>query len=129
MTFYDNFDAAPTYEDKASANPIQVRFGTTVYEAMYWPGTPEKASPVIDWVLLHGGTAKWSEPYEGFWVDEAQTEWFGGHEEEHLRFGTTDEFGAPTTFIIPAEHWILRSPEGEFMYTDAANFSRHFTHL
>lgn len=32
--------------------------------AMRYDGTPQGATPIIDWVLTNGGTATWSEPYE-----------------------------------------------------------------
>lgn len=35
-----------------------------VIEAHQWPGGAEAATPIIDWVLAGGGTARWAESYD-----------------------------------------------------------------
>ena len=48
-----------------------------VVQAMQWAGTPETATPIIDWVLAEGGTARYhpDEP-ERIVIDR-----LGGHDQ------------------------------------------------
>ena len=41
--------------------PAKYRKRPAVIEAMQWDGTAEGATPIIDWVLANGGTARFSE--------------------------------------------------------------------
>jgi hypothetical protein len=45
-----------------------------VIEAMQWDGTPEDATPIIDWVLAGDGTARYvdygGEEIDGVWVED-----------------------------------------------------------
>lgn len=41
---------------KARKKPVEIEF-------MAWPGGAANATPVIDWILSHGGTATWDEPH------------------------------------------------------------------
>lgn len=79
-------------------------------EAMQWDGTPEGATPIINWVLENGGAARWDEPH-----DEIRHE---------LPDGTVQ--GCPASpgglFIDTIEGimradtgwWVIRGVEGEF---------------
>jgi len=41
--------------------PQRYRPKSLDFDAMQWDGTPEGATPIIDWVLSRGGTARWHE--------------------------------------------------------------------
>jgi hypothetical protein len=41
--------------------PKSFRKRPVVVEAMQWDGTPEGATPIIDWILACDGTARWHE--------------------------------------------------------------------
>lgn len=41
-------------------------------EARQWEGTPEAATPIINWVLGHGGTARWHEAIEAVYDEEGE---------------------------------------------------------
>jgi hypothetical protein len=40
---------------------MKFRKKPVVIEAMRWNGTPFGATPIIDWILTSGGTARWHE--------------------------------------------------------------------
>ena len=41
---------------RARKKPVEIEF-------MVWPGGPAAATPVIDWILGHDGTATWDEEH------------------------------------------------------------------
>lgn len=47
--------------------PISYRKKPVVIEAMQWDGAAEGATPIIDWILAAGGTARFSccQPHSG----------------------------------------------------------------
>ena len=79
-------------------------------EARQWDGTPQGATPIIDWMGDHGQTATWDEPH-----DEIRHE---------LPDGTVQ--GCPAspgglfirtlegTMRADAGDWIIRGVQGEF---------------
>lgn len=49
--------------------PMRFRKRPVEVEAMRWPGGAEAATPVIDWILRGGGTARYHEQRNmGLWV-------------------------------------------------------------
>lgn len=82
--------------------PTKFRKKPVVIEAMRWIGTAIEASPVIDWVLSQGGTARYHDE---------ETAWGGDvvHSEEHIAINTLEG-----TVKASAGDWIIRGVAGEF---------------
>jgi hypothetical protein len=74
-----------------------------VIEAMQWDGTAAGATPVVDWILDHGGTAVYacSDPARCEGTDGDTPHWIRIHTLEGvMRAGLRD--------------WIIRGVQGEF---------------
>ncbi len=48
----------------AAGEPFRARKKPVVIEAMIWGGTAQGATPIIDWVLSSGGSARYDDDYE-----------------------------------------------------------------
>jgi hypothetical protein len=64
-------------------------------DAMRWNGTPHAATPIIDWILNNGGTARWHEHEDG--------------RSTHIAIDTLEG-------VMSADigDWIIRGVKGEF---------------
>lgn len=76
-------------------------------EAVQWTGGPNAASPIIDWILRGGGTARWDEAFETFSspVDGATVP----GKPERIEIDTLEG----TMLALPGD-WIIRGVKGEF---------------
>lgn len=52
-----NLKPQPRQEQNMTTTPSRYRKRPVVIEAMRWDGTAADATPIIDWILGHGGTA------------------------------------------------------------------------
>ena len=75
--------------------PLKYRKKPVEIEAMQWDGTAAGATPIINWVLSQGGTARYHED------DDAHV--------EHLRIDTLEG-----TMRADVGDFIIRGVEGEF---------------
>lgn len=76
-----------------------------VIEAVKFDGGPESATPIIDWILMNGSTARWrdsAEAYQG--VNAGHTGW-----DEALSIDTLEG----TIHASPGD-WIIKGVKGEF---------------
>jgi len=76
-------------------------------EARQWEGTPEAATPIINWILEHGGTARWHEATETVYDGEGEV----------LRVELPEIIYIDTlegTMAAKPGDWIIRGLEGEF---------------
>lgn len=65
-------------------------------EARQWAGSPDQATPIIDWILSNGGTARWNDSEE--------------ENPETIRIDSLDG-----VLIVYPRDWIIRgSFQGEF---------------
>ena len=81
--------------------PKQYRKKPVVIEAMHWDGTAEGATPIINWVLDHGGTATYHEHLlDGDFI---------AHPDPFLRIKTLEG-----TIIATSGDWIIKGVQGEF---------------
>lgn len=89
------------------AGPNAYRKKPVVIEARQFTGGAASASPLIDWILANGGTARWNEACDE-WESEDGTQ---GHpaSPEHLAIRTLEG----TMFADPGD-WIIRGVKGEF---------------
>lgn len=87
--------------------PTPVRKKPVAVEAMEWPGGAEAATPIIDWVLSHGGTARYLED------DNAHY--------ERIRVDTIEG-----TMTASAGWWIIRGTKGEFYPCRPDIFAENF---
>ena len=69
-------------------------------EAMQWDGTTATATRIIDWILAHGGTARFHAEY---------TDAAGARMPAYLSIDTLEGSMAAT-----AGDWIIRGVKGEF---------------
>lgn len=85
----------------------QYRKRPVVIEAIRFTGGAENATPIIDWILAGGGTARWHEPLDE-WTSEDGTL---GHpaSPEHLAIDTLEG-----TMRADVGDWIIRGVQGEF---------------
>ena len=72
-------------------------------EAVQWQGTAATATPIIDWVLRGGGTARYHEPES---LGDGVGDWNANH-----RLAITTLEG--TMWASPSD-WIIRGVKGEF---------------
>lgn len=77
------------------SEPTAVRKLPVPVEAMLWPGGAEAATPVIDWVLSQGGTARYHEA-RGPYVDTISIDTLEGR------------------IVARPGDWIIRGVKGEF---------------
>lgn len=77
-------------------------------EAVQWAGGSEAATPIIDWILTNGGTARWHEEREAV-RDPHTGEAVLDAEPEHLEIDTLEG----TMWALPGD-WIIRGVAGEF---------------
>lgn len=76
-------------------------------EAHRWMGGAENATPIIEWVLQHGGTARYHEYQPPFTSEDGMT---GSTEvEEHLQIDTLEG-----TMTGSVGDYIIRGVQGEF---------------
>lgn len=75
-------------------------------EAMQFTGTAAKATPIIDWVLGLGGTARYHEHLQENEYDDGK-----GHptDPEHLQIDTLEG-----TMRADLGDWVIRGVKGEF---------------
>lgn len=79
-----------------------------VIEAMFWPGGPEAASPIIDWAAAVGGPAiRWDEAHDA-WEDPGGK---GARRRAPERISIDTLEG--TMYASPGD-WIIRGVKGEF---------------
>lgn len=84
--------------------PGKYRKMPVVIEAMQWRGGAEAATPVINWVLDGGGTARYRETVD---LDTAAEQL--RIQREHIAIGTLEG----TMTAVPGD-WIIRGVKGEF---------------
>jgi len=115
-----NLQRCPAHPNTPTAGRLdmpQYRKRPVVIEARQWDGTAEGATPIIDWVLTGGGTAR----YHG---SEAAPECNGPHGSAPFRYCPDCDWndGPPTLHIdtlegimqaIPGD-FIIRGVQGEF---------------
>lgn len=86
--------------------PVRIRKRPLDVEAMYFDGSAQSATPIIDWVLSHGGTASFycqvsnSERCEGTTGENAP---------HSIQIRTLEG-----SFNAPADWWVVRGVAGEF---------------
>lgn len=85
-----------------------------VIEAMQWDGTPEDASDILDWVLAHGGTARY---HSTMLVDTSPT----------VPFIAVDTLDA--TAKVFAGDWMMRGTVGEFYPCQSDVFNESYEHV
>ena len=91
---------------KFTKKPVEI-------EAVQWDGTAEGATPIIDWVLINGGTARWNSTR---WLDTSTKD----DEEDfsHRRSSPVPAHIAIDTLEgvmrASAGDWIIRGVKGEF---------------
>lgn len=85
--------------------PATYRKRPVVVEAMNWDGTPESATPIINWMLANDTTATWSEPYEALDRDGIVHPAFGGG----IKIQTLEG-----TMVASVGDWIIKGTRGEF---------------
>lgn len=83
------------------SEPQKFRKRPVVIEAMWWDGSAERATPIIDWVLSNGGTATY---------DCAPDMDCSGTSEKHT-IGIHTLEGVMQT--VPGA-WVIRGVQGEF---------------
>lgn len=82
------------------SEPRKFRKKPVVIEAMQWDGTPEEATPVINWMLDGGGTARYFAP--GEW-DSGETQG------TYLVIDTLEG-----RMCASANDWVIRGVANEF---------------
>lgn len=118
MTFEDS----PSYEDYAAIAPIQVRQRPVPVMTMYFKGGAEAATPIIDWVLLNGGTATWTEAYP---EDTVTMSYPDGTKQDVLVTGDTEHIKVRTpegTLKAAPGSWIIQDVTGEFSVCEPETF-------
>ena len=103
--------------DAAAAGPIKVRKRPVSVEAIQFTGGAQQASVVIDWVLSHGGTARYHEEVHPKGIDPMA--------------GIDDEYSPEYIEIQTLEGvmqaralwWVIRGIKGEFYPCDAEIFA------
>lgn len=81
--------------------PQRYRKLPVVIEAMRWNGTPEGATPIINWVLARDGTARYHEDRPGDTNVLIRP--------EHIAVDTLEG-----TMRANAGDWVIRGVQGEF---------------
>ena len=98
--------------------PQRFRKKPVEIDAIQWDGTPGHASTIIDWMLSHGGTARWRGPVAG----DPNCVDAGGHHvwrycpsctyvDEPLSLAIDTLEG---TMHAKSGDWIIRGIQGEF---------------
>lgn len=88
---------------RAASRPV-------VIEAFRWAGGPEKATPIINWVLENGGTARWDEEHrEPLAADNGEVTAWGPMIPESMYIETLEG-----TMRADIGDWIIRGTRGEF---------------
>jgi len=118
MTFED----APTYEEKAALAPITVRRTPLPVQTMFFPGGPEAATRVIDWVLLNNGTATWSEGQPEIFDEDTKTV-IVPSEPERIYLRVTGGMQK----VFPG-NWVMQNTDGSFYATSALLFPENYLH-
>jgi hypothetical protein len=85
------------------SEPRRFRKKPVVIEAIRWEGTAATATPIIDWMLSHGGTARFHEPES---LGDGLADWVSMH---RLAIDTLEG----TMWAVPGD-WIIRGVKGEF---------------
>lgn len=90
--------------------PIRAITKPVIIEAFLWEGGPEKATPIINWILENGGTAHWDEEHREVLAaeDGKVTEW-GSLIPESIYINTLEG-----TMRADIGDWIIRGTRGEF---------------
>lgn len=91
------------------SEPRRYRKMPVVIEAMQWSGSADAATPIIDWILSGGGTARWHEE---------KHESLGPYRADDINVLTTPEHIAINTLegVMRADvgDYIIRGVQGEF---------------
>lgn len=87
-------------------NPKKFRKKPVTIEAMRWDGSAEGATPIIDWVLDGGGTARYSDP-------QPETRMKGKVVREAVPALLSIDTLEGVMRAIPGD-WIIRGVQGEF---------------
>lgn len=81
--------------------PVKYRKKPVVIEAMQWDGSAESATPIINWVLDSGGTARYHEHLlDGEYI---------AHPDPFLKIDTLEG-----VMIASTGDWIIKGVQGEF---------------
>lgn len=94
-----------------------------VIDAMQFKGGAAAATPIINWVLENGGTARWMEEYE---VPEVDTEYSGDSLiiPERITISTLEGDMAANV-----GWWVIRGVKGEFYPCDPDIFEKTYTEV
>ena len=76
-------------------------------EAIQFTGGPASATPIVNWILENGHTARWDEAHEG-WESEDGVYGYPAKPEQ-LQIDTLEG----TMFATPGD-WIIKGVQGEF---------------
>jgi hypothetical protein len=80
-----------------------------VIEAMVWPGFAARATPIIDWILANGGTARYAEEYRRAMTPHRPDDLNVIFEPERIAIDTLEG----TMTAVPGDY-IIKGVQGEF---------------
>lgn len=96
---------------KYRSKPVEI-------EAFQWVGTPEAATPILNWIDDNGGTANWTEAHEGYSGADGS---YPEQPEDAILIRTLEGEMRAT-----AGDWIIRGTEGEFYPCKDSVFRRKY---
>lgn len=105
------FDEAPSYKDRATLMPIEVRRRPVTVQAMFFSGLSIEAARIVDWVRLSGRSAEYvSTPSRS--------------PKEHRPFIALH--GPEGAFHVFPHWWVILGVEGEFYAVTDNKFSQSY---
>lgn len=99
--------------EKFRKNPVEI-------DAMPWDGTAEGATPIIDWVLSHGGSASYLDPQPEVRYDSGAI--LEAEDEATISVKTLEGW-----IKYPPNYTFIRGVQGEFYACESGIFAQTYT--